>query len=171
MDRSEGVRRVFKLLKKGFTLIELLVTIAIVAVISAAVLVAISPAEKIRQANDSRVQSDVGQIATSLSTYATLHNGSYPLALADLVTANEITAIPVPPTGTSAAGVTYLAAYGYTAETAAAGACTTAAETCTRARVWNRLTAANAAANSFWMFCTSNGRTGVTTGSTQALCP
>ena len=66
------------MIKKGFTLIELLITIAIVGILSAAVLVGINPAKKMAQANDSKVKNDVGQAATALQSYFTA-NGYYPL--------------------------------------------------------------------------------------------
>ena len=89
------------MLKKGFTLIELLVTIAIVAVIAAAVLVAINPQDKIYSANDSKVQSDVSAIATAASTYATANNGFYPATIGNLVP-GELTVQPTAPGGYTA---------------------------------------------------------------------
>ena len=102
------------MLKKGFTLIELLVVIAIMAVIAAAVLVAIDPVDKIRSANDAKVQADVGQIATALTTYAATNGGVYPTSaegLAKLETSGELSKLPKPPT---AAG--YGAAYSYASD-------------------------------------------------------
>ena len=60
-----------KYILRGFTLIELLITIAIVGILSAAVLVGINPAKKIAQANDSKVKSNVGQVATALQSFYT----------------------------------------------------------------------------------------------------
>lgn len=66
-----------KQLQKGFTLIELLVVIAIIGILAAVVLVAINPAQRIAEANDSKVKSDVGQVATALESCYTANNGSY----------------------------------------------------------------------------------------------
>jgi prepilin-type N-terminal cleavage/methylation domain-containing protein len=55
-----------KLNKTGFTLIELLVVIAVLGILASVVLVAINPAERINEANDSGVQSDVSQVATAV---------------------------------------------------------------------------------------------------------
>ena len=66
------------MIKKGFTLIELLITIAIIGILSAAVLVGLNPAQKIKQANDAKVKSDVGQVATALQAYYT-SKGYFPL--------------------------------------------------------------------------------------------
>jgi len=64
---------------KGFTLIELLIVIAIVGVLAAIVLVALDPAEKLRQARDSGRKSDIGMIATSMEAYYTsAPTASYP---------------------------------------------------------------------------------------------
>lgn len=91
-----------KILKRGFTLIELLVVIGIMAVIAGAVLVLIDPVDKIRQANDAKVQADVAQIATALGTYAANNNGYFPTAaqgLTQLVTAGELAKVPTAPVG------------------------------------------------------------------------
>lgn len=56
---------------KGFTLIELLIVIAIIGILAALVLVALDPAEKLRQARDSGRESDIGSIATAMESYYT----------------------------------------------------------------------------------------------------
>ncbi|KKS32522.1 MAG: general secretion pathway protein G [Candidatus Amesbacteria bacterium GW2011_GWA2_42_12] len=76
--------------RQGFTLIELLVVIAVMAVIAGAVLVLIDPVDKISQANDSKVQADIGQIGTALVAYAASHGGNYPCkVLAGCTVANN----------------------------------------------------------------------------------
>ncbi len=98
--------------KKGFTLIELLVVIAVMAVVASAVLVLIDPVDKTRAANDSRVQADIGQIATALTAYAAASGGVYPTTaegLNKLFTAGELTKVPTPP-----AVIGYGTAYTYT---------------------------------------------------------
>lgn len=66
--------------RKGFTLIELLIVIAILGVLAAAVIMGINPAKRIRQANDTKIKNDVGQLATALQSYTTLKEGLYPVA-------------------------------------------------------------------------------------------
>ncbi len=65
----------YKSIQKGFTLIELLVVIAIIGILAAVVLVAINPAERINEANDSKVKSDLGQVATAVETCYTSTGG------------------------------------------------------------------------------------------------
>ncbi len=61
--------------KRAFTLIELLVTIAVLAIVASGVVAIIDPQDKVRQANDAKIQSDIGQLATALQAYATSHDG------------------------------------------------------------------------------------------------
>jgi prepilin-type N-terminal cleavage/methylation domain-containing protein len=69
-----------KTLQKGFTLIELLVVIAIIGILAAVVLVAINPAERIAEANDSKSKSDLGQVATAIESCYTANAGAYVVA-------------------------------------------------------------------------------------------
>ena len=52
----------------GFSVIELVVTIALVAIISAAVIVGIAPAKRISDARDSKARQDVHEVASSVET-------------------------------------------------------------------------------------------------------
>lgn len=70
-------------LQKGFTLIELLVVIAVLGVLAAGVLVAINPLKKINQAKDTRIKSDIGQIAQVFQGEFTLKQ-YYPLTVAEV---------------------------------------------------------------------------------------
>lgn len=102
----------FHISVKGFTLIELLVVIGVLAVVAAGVVALINPQDKLLQAGDSKVQSDIGQVATALQSYAAQNaTGSYPATgWAAMSTAigsgaggsGELVAIPV-----SATNVTY----------------------------------------------------------------
>lgn len=97
-----------KKLFKGFTLIELLIVIAILGILAAAVLVAVNPAKRQRQARDSARKNDVGQLATALQAYYTTPGqGVYPGpsgvgasgGLTALTTSGDLKQIPTDPTG------------------------------------------------------------------------
>lgn len=143
-------------LKKGFTLIELLVVIAVMAVIASAVIVLINPLDKIKAANDSKVQSDIGQIATALTAYATANNGVYPTTAQGLsvLAPAELSAIPKPPTATG-----YGSAYGYV------GTATTAQVTGTlqSSKYTTPLTPV-------WMWCNVSTQAGAV-AATNSSCP
>ena len=85
-------------LSKGFTLIELLVVIAILGILAAVVLVAINPAERINEANDSNKKSIVGQAATAVEACYTANTGSYANCdtVAELVTGSYMKTTPNP---------------------------------------------------------------------------
>lgn len=68
--------------RKAFTLVELLIVIAIIAVLSGVVLVAINPTEMLRKSRDSKRLQDLDTIRTALELYAT-KNGSYPICNSD----------------------------------------------------------------------------------------
>lgn len=53
----------------GFTLIELLIVIAILGILAAGLLLAIDPAEKLRQGADTRVINDVSQTANKIEAW------------------------------------------------------------------------------------------------------
>ena len=64
----------------GFTLIELLIVIAILGILAAAVLVAINPQKRTRQARDAGRKNDIGSLATELQAYYTTPGeGKYPI--------------------------------------------------------------------------------------------
>jgi prepilin-type N-terminal cleavage/methylation domain-containing protein len=56
-------------MQKGFTLIELLVVIALIAVLAVAVILALNPAELLKQGRDSTRVSDLANINSALSLY------------------------------------------------------------------------------------------------------
>ncbi len=83
----------------GFTLIELLIVIAILGILAGGLLLAIDPAEKLRQGNDTRAINDVSQTAAKIEQYAiSTSNGVYPAATG--TPADDVPAIignPTPP--------------------------------------------------------------------------
>lgn len=146
--------------KGGFTLIELLVVIAIVGILMAVVIIGINPIDKINQANDSKVMSDVGTVGSALEAYATLNTGSYPDntdKVSGLVASGDLKLAPVAATG-----------YTYT-YTALPVACTTAGKTCTSACYSGTLKAAKYTATPFWKYATS-ATTGGTALATATGC-
>jgi len=56
-------------MKQGFTLLELLITIAILAILTTVVVVAINPAESIKRARDTQRMSDLDNIKTGIILY------------------------------------------------------------------------------------------------------
>ena len=55
--------------KKGFTLIELLIVIGILAILTAAVVVVLNPAELLKQARDAQRLSDLDSVKSAVSLY------------------------------------------------------------------------------------------------------
>lgn len=130
-------------MKKGFTLIELLVVIGIMAVIAAGVVALIDPLEKTRQANDANAQNAIGQVATAMqSSAAQTTDGTYPVAMAALVTTGELTALPVLPAGYT---------YNYTG---AGTAAVVSVNLLSKKYVQGKCTGAS----TYWGFVTANGR-------------
>lgn len=87
---------------KGFTLIELLVTIGVMAVLAIGGFMALDPIDKIKSANDSKVQTDISQLASAIGVYGVTHGGFYPTDFSTLQTSGEIKTIPSPPNNYSA---------------------------------------------------------------------
>lgn len=67
-----------KKLEKGFTLVELILVIAIIIIIAAAIFVALNPARRIGDANDSRRWSDVNQILNAVHQSNVDAGGAFP---------------------------------------------------------------------------------------------
>lgn len=83
---------------RGFTLIELLIVIAILGILAAAVLVAINPGKRTRQAQDAKRKNDVGALATELQGFYTSPGaGCYPATLAVLVSDGYLKQQPTDP--------------------------------------------------------------------------
>jgi type IV pilus assembly protein PilA len=96
-----------KHLTKGFTLIELLVVIAILGILSAVVLVAINPGERMAEARDSGKKSAVGQVSTAVEACYTNNSGTYDNCdtIAELTTSGYLKQAPNPaPTITASSG-------------------------------------------------------------------
>ncbi len=64
-------------IKSGFTLVELLIVIALIAILSVAVLATINPIEQSNKARDSRVQNDAAEVLNAYERYYASNN-KYP---------------------------------------------------------------------------------------------
>ena len=79
----------------GFTLIELLIVIAILGILAGGLLLAIDPAEKLRQGNDTRAINDVSQTASKIEQWAiSTNNGVYPAGQAAAAAAVSMPTAP-----------------------------------------------------------------------------
>ncbi|MFH1292153.1 MAG: prepilin-type N-terminal cleavage/methylation domain-containing protein [bacterium] len=67
-----------KVNKRGFTLIELLIVIAIIAILSATIFVALDPLTRFQDSRDSRRWQDIASIANAINVYQ-VDNGGYHL--------------------------------------------------------------------------------------------
>ena len=63
--------------ESGFTLVELLIVIALIAILSVAVLATINPIEQSNKAKDATVQNDAAEVMNALERYYTVKN-TYP---------------------------------------------------------------------------------------------
>lgn len=66
----------------GFTLIELLVVMAVIGVLSAALITQLNPFAFIQRGNDSRRKHDLEQVQRALEMYANDNKGLYPASVA-----------------------------------------------------------------------------------------
>lgn len=117
---------------RGFTLIELLIVIAILGILAAAVLVAINPGKRTRQAQDAKRKNDIGAVATELQAYYTTPGaGRYPATLGVLTTEGYLKTMPLDP-------VSPFPAYAYdiNATTTEAAVAATLGEPTSGAGVW-----------------------------------
>lgn len=92
--------------KKGFTILELLISVAIIAMLSAIVLVGVSSIRE--RSRDARRMSDVNEIQKALNLYFTNHN-AFPVFPTEITITGEdlfsvtleneklITAVPIDP--------------------------------------------------------------------------
>lgn len=67
--------------KQGFTLIELLVVVAILAILSVTVFVALNPVQRFADARNATRFQDVNSILTAIHEYAVDNNGSLPAGI------------------------------------------------------------------------------------------
>ncbi len=78
---------------KGFTLVELLIVIGILAVLTAAVVVVLNPAELLKQARDSQRMTDFDSLRSAISLY--IATASSPeVSAAAYITASSTTGVP-----------------------------------------------------------------------------
>ena len=88
-------------IEKGFTLIELLIVIAILGVLTTAVLVSIDPIEQINRSKDAGRLNSVGQLGHALQAYYAGQTAMPAVATwsTDLVNTGNIKSFPTAPTG------------------------------------------------------------------------
>ena len=133
---------------RGFTLIELLIVIAILGILAAAVLVAINPGKRTRQAQDAKRKNDIGALATEIQAYYTAPGlGQYPTSLSVLVNDKYLKQMPQDPTST----LDYNYDYG-TSEAA----------------VWATLAEPTSAGTNLWCYESTSGKASETTAGTCA---
>jgi prepilin-type N-terminal cleavage/methylation domain-containing protein len=145
--------------RKGFTLIELLIVIAIMGVLSASVLVAVDPADKINAANDARAINDISAMGRAAEAYAVLQSASYPLTMGELQTLGELKRIPAPPT----------TSYTYT-YTPTPSTCTTAGKTCLNIAISSNLTSKKYTSTPKWLYDSTTGKSCAVAAATTT-CP
>ena len=88
--------------RKGFTLIELLVVVAVIGILASVILVGVAAFRG--KGRDARRIQDLRQIQNGLELYFT-KNGSYPAAIADLLTAVVgVNQVPTDPSTNAAYG-------------------------------------------------------------------
>ena len=88
-------------LEKGFTLIELLIVIAILGVLTTAVLVAIDPIEQINRSKDAGRLNSVNQLGHAVQAYYTGQQSMPTVATwnTDLINTGNVKSFPTAPTG------------------------------------------------------------------------
>ncbi len=92
--------------KGGFTLLELLIVIAILAILSVALVIVLNPAETLKKARDAQRRADVNTILNAVYQYTIDSNGvlpTIPTGTCSLVAANQICKLTA--TGTCSTGV------------------------------------------------------------------
>ncbi|MBP9818205.1 type II secretion system protein [Candidatus Shapirobacteria bacterium] len=69
MKNIKGVLKRFTAISEGFTLVELLIVIALIAILSVAVLATINPIEQTNKARDSKFKNDSAEVLSAYERY------------------------------------------------------------------------------------------------------
>jgi prepilin-type N-terminal cleavage/methylation domain-containing protein len=147
-----------KKLQKGFTLIELLIVIAVLGVLSTAVLVAINPAEQIARGKDAGRINTVDQVGHAVQAYYTAQQGFPVVGTWDtvLTTSGELKAFPSAPAGGTACTTNIKSGFCYSLIG------TTDAVVFTQTESSSSKTKAGGCATQPWaVFYTASGKTGL----------
>jgi len=77
-------------MKRGFTLIEILVVIAIIAILSVTVFVALNPVQRFQDSRNARRVQDVNSVLTAVHEYIVDNDGSLPTGLTTSMAQTEL---------------------------------------------------------------------------------
>lgn len=103
-------------MKKGFTLVELLIVIGILAILTAAVVVVLNPAQLLAQARDSQRMSDLSSLRSAITLYlatASVPDVTYGVTGATSTVSIATTSCPFSQTPCSAVSSTVITGAGW----------------------------------------------------------
>lgn len=158
--------------QKAFTLIELLVVIAVLSILAIALIAAINPIQKINNAKDSTLKSDMSQLANALQVYYTNQaTPAYPTALTVSSFVGSSGELKVTPKQQVNTGCTSINPAGTNGDAAGEEYCYAVTGSGDAAAVWGRMFATSTI---FYCWDSTNGvfrSTSTSQPGATALCP